>query len=738
MAGIVVFLANLLLEGTGDHQSGLVHDIMNLEVQAEEAAKNIINNNIPAKQRQDEHVVVRNAHQQEHQEDDNEKEQHLLRHQDSGRLSGDSSNDKEEDAANGNRHEEKIQYVSPNGEVLEKPEGTGPTKLGFVMDFVHERGHPTFRSESIGKIETSRQNHAQTVTTALSETNVQPCEYLEEMSSSSTAPRLLQQKSCRDPERALVVYNSAPFARTWCGVSIPPNSAARMEDDKRCTEPVHLFEMDFPPVSGQGMSPIIVHSHADGNVDASNLKDVDQCSIPCKMEQDMTGIARYIQGTDWSIFQSDQDPGTTRDIQVELSKYKHDEYFSTAYFKSDVPLSRFDIAKHSLRNRPPLDFDGTLDKAVYIVDEQCGSTGSRRTRWLETVENQYHLDSLGKCKHTKDVEAGESLDTLEGRLEVMKKYKFNLGFEISTQKDWVTELSFEAFLSGAVPILLGASNANRHFPKEGAIYVGDFNNWDKFAAHVNEVASNKELWESYHKWRTNEKILADFERKYQFTKTSPDCRLCSWAYAKMYGLGWDHVLQLVQETHVPRKMCVEEASGLITSPFQEIWSVGSSSPLKPSSGAAGCSAQSTFAEKAVGKDDWTVVKSVHQHDSVTDITIHEIKTTDEVALSFVFDDVNNTEAAFFRNSHTLVDTERGMLMSSATVQDHKSKITILANWETSVWSPDQGVMKVLVQAKNSPELHDDEQRRIRIITEDMGQLHDKMTEYFPSSFSPKP
>lgn len=764
LGGIIVFLANMLTGGDfGDTtsllhlQPGAEHDIPpsrreppnfaheRLERRRKEEEVDI--NHERAKQLEKEEDHDDNP-PQDHEEVEKESEKEPppakaklnVPEPDSGdgRMSAESNDKPDEDAdedaddQSSNAKVQKIQYVSPNGEVLEKPEGTGPTKLGYVLDLVHERKQSAFRKDSVAKIESSRQNHAQAVATAISETKVQPCEYLEEKGSST--PRLMRRKECLDPERALAVYNGANFPRTWCGITIEPQSSARMPDDKTCTEPVHLFEKDFPPVDGEGMSPIVVHSNADGNVDESRLKDVGDCSIPCKWAEGMTGYGRYIQGTDWALFQSTKDPTSTREIQVELSKYKHDEYFSSAFFKSDVPLSPFDFSKHNLRDRPAIDFDTALDKAVYIVDEMCGSTNSRRTRWKEALEAVFPVDSPGKCNHNKDLEAGETVDTLEGRLEVAKKYKFHMGFEISTHKDWVTEASFEAFLSGAVPVILGATNANRHFPRGSAIYTSDFNNWDKFSAHVKEVAESKELWESYHEWRKDEKLVAEFEKKYQFTKRSPECRVCSWAYAKMYGLGWDHKLQIVEDTQVPRKICVEEDSGLIAAPFQEAWSTGSSSSLKPTStGADGCSTKTSHGEKELSEGDWTVTRSVVQHDGVTDISIHSVKlgsSSDDLTLSFEFVGVNNTEAAFFRNSHSLVKTERATLVSSATIQDHKSKVTVLADWDTTIWSPAQGVLKVIVQAIGA-----DEMRRIRLITENIDQLHGKMTEYFPSSYS---
>lgn len=687
------------------------------------------------------------------------------------RLSGDTGEEDEEEK-NINDKELKyfhlIQYVSPNGQVLEKPEGTGPTNLGFVMDFVHERGHPKFRAaekaqEARQAMENSQHNHITALASALNmesqTSSIKACEYLEEPATKTTGdeeekeddatttttqhiilPRLLQHKVCQDGSKTTMVYNAASFPRYVCGGStmVPPNSAIKLDcGDKG---PVRLLPKDIPPVSssgGDGMPPIVIHGQADGTVPDS-LETVSDCAISCQMEKDLTGMTRYVQGTDWKIYHSTQDPGSRREIQTELSKFKHDEYFSTAYFKSDIPLSAIDLSKHNIRDRPALSFDTVLDKGVYLLNSDCQGGSSRRQRWMEVVSNAYHVDSFGKCQHNKDLQAGESIDTLEGRLEIMKKYKFNLGFEISTHKDWLTELSYEAMLSGAVPIILGASNAKNHFPRNSAIFASDFNSWDKLATHVKEVATDKTLWESFHTWRTDETALAAFERKYQFTKTSPECRMCSWAYAKMYGLGWDHELQRVQPTYIPREMCIDGQTNLVTKPFREVWTVGSSSSLKPAEDSqSSCQkAASSDGDQTLKQDGWSVVRSIVQHSSVTDIMIHDIQSGDEeMTLAFEFKNVNNTEGAFFRNSHSILESERGVLVSSGTIQDHKSKVTVLANWETKVWSPRQGIIQLVIQSKNAPALHEDEMRRIRLITEDMGQLHDKMTEYFPSSFA---
>ena len=94
--------------------------------------------------------------------------------------------------------------------------------------------------------------------------------------------------------------------------------------------------------------------------------------------------------------------------------------------------------------------------------------------------------------------------------------------------------------------------------------------------------------------------------------------------------------------------------------------------------------------------------------------------------------------AYFPDTHTLIrDFVRTPVVSSATIQDNRSKVTVLANWVanwvTEIRSPAVGVVEVVVLAKGAS-LHDDEIRRIRVITEDMNPLHDKMTEFFPSTY----
>jgi len=74
------------------------------------------------------------------------------------------------------------------------------------------------------------------------------------------------------------------------------------------------------------------------------------------------------------------------------------------------------------------------------------------------------------------------------------------------------------------------------------------------------------------------------------------------------------------------------------------------------------------------------------------------------------------------------------MISSATIQDDQIKVTILANWKTSVTSTGEGVMEIVVQKRDEGAAEDNSSKMVRVIIEETALIHDKMTEFYPSSF----
>ena len=349
------------------------------------------------------------------------------------------------------------------------------------------------------------------------------------------------------------------------------------------------------------------------------------------------------------------------------------------------------------------------------------------------------VDSYGACAHNAEVPEGMTIDTQEGRIEIMKQYRIVLAFDTTKTKDHISDLVWEALISGSVPVVLGAENIRDHLPPNSFINANAFSSWDDLAVYVAKVIKDKDLWESYQKWRSNEEALTAFEAKYEFTRTSPECRICRWAYAKKYGLGWDHEKQQVRSMRVPReKFCTSADHGLVSKPFTEMWVSKSGSEekvLKEDADGESCASLSN--DGNVDVDSFKGHRKIVQHDGITDFVITDIRREHidtEVVLRLDFPGVRNPDGAFFHNTHSLVSTTRGPKVSSASMQDDQMKVTVLANWETTVTSTGEGRMEVVIQKRDEGTEEDTSTKKIRVIIEELAIIHDKMTEFNPSDF----
>jgi hypothetical protein len=349
---------------------------------------------------------------------------------------------------------------------------------------------------------------------------------------------------------------------------------------------------------------------------------------------------------------------------------------------------------------------------------------------------QFPVRSYGRCDHNTDLQAGESTQTLEGRLAISKKNRIHLAFEAAGEKDYTTPIVWESLLSGAVPAVLGARNLQDILPPHSAILASSFNSWDTYAKYVREVSENRTLWESYHAWRDDEAALEQFEARFAFTRTSPECRTCRWAYSKLYGLGFDHRRQAMQDTKIPRRLCVDNSNQpLVVQPFLEVWGGSAGDAVVTSSSV--CPGALESVTSTIDDDGYKVRRVVSLHDGVIDMTIESVEISASVTSDLVLrmqSKVQNLDGEFFPHSHTLVKTTRGPLVSSATIQDDRAKMSVLASWQTEIRSPSRGLIEVVVLRKGD-KLRPGGVRRIRAIIEDTTEIHDKRTECFPSTYA---
>jgi len=613
--------------------------------------------------------------------------------------------------------------------VIDK-KGTGPTNVGYVKDFVHERANPAYKI-----MDTPVTDPSPTVAKLINEKSVLPCH---DETAGSMNPR------CSDQDTPLIAYNSESFHRTWCGQEIKSKSAVVMTE--HCTNPVaHLFSAEVPPITGEHMPPIIIKSSANKEVQDGDLEKIE-CNIPCLQEKGLTfgGVKNsnndyFIDGETWKITSSME----SSESKMDRTDCMNNHYYSTQSLLSSIPLSTFDSKIHSLRNRPALDFETAVEKAIYLVNDNCSAHSTKRNRWFGAVEQKITVDSFGVCGHNIEVPQGMTIATPEGRIALSKQYRIVLAFDKASTKDHISDVVWEAFVSGAVPVVVGADNLRERFPPNSFINVNDFNKWDELGDYVKKVISDKELWMSYQEWRDDEEAVSAFERQYYFTRTDSTCRLCRWAYAKKYGLGWDHTKQEVRSIpKVPKeKFCTTADHGLVSKPFSEKWVTKSSGEddekvLEEDSEGESCSSLGTDGSIVIGA--FSGHRKIVQHDGITDIII--TNSVDEIAdgettLRLTFPGVRNPEGACFYNTHSLISTAKGSKVSSASIQDDLVKITMLANWDTTVKSSGEGIMEVAIKNDKKSKSGDGSiPRRVRVIIEEMNIVTDKMTEFFPSTY----
>mmetsp|Transcript_14471 Transcript_14471/g.23953 ORF Transcript_14471/g.23953 Transcript_14471/m.23953 type:complete len:781 (-) Transcript_14471:42-2384(-) len=674
----------------------------------------------------EEEEPVQEEHEEEVVEDNEDADSHA-----SHEEVGDGNNNKDEEQHEEEQQEEEIHHAQMakeemSQEIADEQAGTHAAANYYFADYIYERENPPFRMRSVSDWDES---HDAIVTQLPNVSAVRSCQY------KSDAHALLHHAKCKQEGTKLVAYNAASFERQWCGVTIGPGKAA--EIPKYCSDPVQLFAKAHPPVNGEGMPPMVIASTPQTGAD-TKLKDVT-CDIPCQHEDQMKNEERYVVGTAWKLLVTMNDPMKHANAQVERTAFRQDVYYSTSSFKSSVPLSFFSFDDYNIFT-PAVDFDSVDASGSYLVDSQCASHFTKRNRWADAVLGSFPTKFYGSCGHNADVPAGTNLRLAADRTALLKKHRFNLAFEFGEAKDHITPVVWEAFASGTLPVVLGAGNVKDHFPPNSFVSASGLQHWGDLGTRVADIVKSKEEWSKYQTWRTDPKAKVWFENKYNFTRTGPECRLCRWAYAKKYGLGWSHKQQAVKDTALERKMCLDDESKLISKPFVESWySVKAGEEyVELAKAADGSKCTEQTSNTLVMTKAIQMKRSVVLHDNVVDIELSNFvkeASTDSIVLRLEIP-VRNPEGSYFPNPHALVSTVRGGASSSMAIQDSKSKVIVLASWNTEITSLKEGVVEVIVRKSDEQLLHEeDETRRIRVIIEDMVELYDKATEFYPTSFA---
>lgn len=387
-------------------------------------------------------------------------------------------------------------------------------------------------------------------------TNVRACKWFEQGQQGQLIETF--DDSCKDSSN-LVVYNPLKQVRYLCGKEVPEEGYLLLKD---------------PCVEGSRVSPndAEVHPRLESEKDVganegfrpSTLLRVE-CDVPChKRARHMLPVE--IETSPWRFTFSMEGSGYNKGLAVDKSAWSRNSFYATTSFQSDVPLPYFSWAEYSIQ-KPPVKFVEGIKGASFIA-RNCNSRNNRESV-VRNLTNMMRVDSLSQCLHNADPPRNLSMTD---KMAVQKEYLFHLAFENTCEDDYITEKLWGTLESGTVPVYYGAPNVKEHAPPNSIISWHDFNDTIELGNYLIKVSGDQQLYEKYHAWRY-QPLPEVFIKKFNFTHTHSMCRLCRWSYARMYGFGWNHTYQTVQDTRVPRTLCTD-ANGLVTQPFRERWLSG--------------------------------------------------------------------------------------------------------------------------------------------------------------------
>ncbi|XP_010860930.1 PREDICTED: alpha-(1,3)-fucosyltransferase 4 [Bison bison bison] len=125
-----------------------------------------------------------------------------------------------------------------------------------------------------------------------------------------------------------------------------------------------------------------------------------------------------------------------------------------------------------------------------------------RVRYYRQLSQYVTVDVFGKGGPGQPLPDAELVHTVA-------RYKFYLAFENSQHLDYITEkLWRNAFLAGAVPVVLGPNRTNyeRFVPSNAFIHVDDFPSASSLAAHLQFLDRNPTVYRGYFRWRRSHAV----------------------------------------------------------------------------------------------------------------------------------------------------------------------------------------------------------------------------------------
>jgi Glycosyltransferase family 10 (fucosyltransferase) C-term len=439
---------------------------------------------------------------------------------------------------------------------------------------------------------------------------------------------------CHDASNTFRFYNPLSFPRYIChNVRIAADGI--MNGTARDCPPwsARLFrsapEGGQPPVvDATATDPMAVHFHEH----ATPRELFPDCDVPClhdggPMGNNCVRTVDAVAGPHWKFIFSMEGPQYYGNLYVNPEQWRENQFWSTTSYQSEIPLPYYSQAEYHIWHQDHVSFDKGIKAAVFLA-RNCASMNHREQIVKDLSASSFRVDALSSCLHNADPPPQVDRN-LGNKIQVMKQYLFYLAFENQCVDDYITEKLWGPYEAGTIPVYFGAPNVKDHVPNHSLILVDDFQTTQELAEHLEQVANDRDLYESYHAWRT-EPPPPHFRARYDMTATHSTCRTCRWAYARTHGLGWNHTSQSLRPLLGDvgsRAVCVSKEQ-LMQHPLVESWTNarGQAVAVAPvASSGSTCPMPLQDGSRMIEIDDGAWRRTVYHRDGWVDFVI-ETKT----------------------------------------------------------------------------------------------------------------
>jgi hypothetical protein len=133
----------------------------------------------------------------------------------------------------------------------------------------------------------------------------------------------------------------------------------------------------------------------------------------------------------------------------------------------------------------------------------AGNCFSHRRIMVRRLSQFIKVSAYGTCMKSATFRQRRLFKTLaDQKIDALSRHRFNLAFENSIRRGYVTEKIGEAFLAGAVPVYWGDESVESILPdSDSIIRVSDFPGFKELGNYLKFLNENNTAYMKHHAWR---------------------------------------------------------------------------------------------------------------------------------------------------------------------------------------------------------------------------------------------